>query len=429
MLTKKLSLCTFIFMAILSIQSVAFCHIPCGIIKQETPIKKNFSITKTAINYDLPINNVSAKNIRVLLSEQKLIDKLSFTLTSTKGLLIKSPIELGITTRYANNQIKLICHNNHLYICLRDGKYSRIKPDSIEIAGNTNEININDSPYHGSIIIHLDKKNKKAQIINKLHLEDYIYSVIRHESLPYWPHDMQKLQAIISRSYAVSLMTEARTNNRAYDIKNTNFHQVYNGIHECEHLRKAIDATEHLVIVHNQKIARTMFDICCGGSIPFHMKDQDKTKPYLYRKQPCKFCSSSKNFHWKQDLYSPTFLSMLKTNNLIKKKIHKLGKSIQSIDVTEKDDAGIVHQLTLMGKNNNHIILTGNDLKLSLPGTFKSLDFSIKKIRDRIVIYGKGWGHQRGLCQLGAKKLVDKGWGVKKILQFYYPGTKVGRLV
>ena len=38
---------------------------------------------------------------------------------------------------------------------------------------------------------------------------------------------------------------------------------------------------------------------------------------------------------------------------------------------------------------------------------------------------GKGWGHGVGLSQWGAKALADQGWDFKKILSFYYPGTKL----
>ncbi len=41
---------------------------------------------------------------------------------------------------------------------------------------------------------------------------------------------------------------------------------------------------------------------------------------------------------------------------------------------------------------------------------------------------GKGWGHGVGLSQWGAKALADQGWDFKKILSFYYPGTKLERM-
>lgn len=47
---------------------------------------------------------------------------------------------------------------------------------------------------------------------------------------------------------------------------------------------------------------------------------------------------------------------------------------------------------------------------------------------DCFVFTGKGWGHGVGLSQWGAKALADQGWDYKKILDFYYPGTKLDRM-
>ena len=43
----------------------------------------------------------------------------------------------------------------------------------------------------------------------------------------------------------------------------------------------------------------------------------------------------------------------------------------------------------------------------------------------RFLFRGKGWGHGVGLSQWGAKALADQGWDFKKILSFYFPGTKL----
>jgi SpoIID/LytB domain protein len=41
---------------------------------------------------------------------------------------------------------------------------------------------------------------------------------------------------------------------------------------------------------------------------------------------------------------------------------------------------------------------------------------------------GGGLGHGVGLSQTGAQNLAKLGWSSSKILQFYYPGTKLQRL-
>ncbi len=48
-------------------------------------------------------------------------------------------------------------------------------------------------------------------------------------------------------------------------------------------------------------------------------------------------------------------------------------------------------------------------------------------VRGGVTLYGRGWGHGVGLSQWGAKAMADHGWNVKKILDFYYPGTALKR--
>jgi stage II sporulation protein D len=43
----------------------------------------------------------------------------------------------------------------------------------------------------------------------------------------------------------------------------------------------------------------------------------------------------------------------------------------------------------------------------------------------QFVFRGTGWGHGVGMSQWGAKALADQGYDFKKILLFYYPGTRL----
>jgi stage II sporulation protein D len=45
---------------------------------------------------------------------------------------------------------------------------------------------------------------------------------------------------------------------------------------------------------------------------------------------------------------------------------------------------------------------------------------------DRILFEGRGWGHGVGLCQAGAARMGEDGRRYREILDFYYPGTKLG---
>jgi len=52
----------------------------------------------------------------------------------------------------------------------------------------------------------------------------------------------------------------------------------------------------------------------------------------------------------------------------------------------------------------------------------------IKKVKKGFIFRGKGWGHGIGMCQDGAKGLARKGTSYKKILHFYYSGSKIEKL-
>jgi stage II sporulation protein D len=43
-----------------------------------------------------------------------------------------------------------------------------------------------------------------------------------------------------------------------------------------------------------------------------------------------------------------------------------------------------------------------------------------------LVVKGRGWGHGVGLSQWGARGFAERGWGHRRILAHYYPGTRLG---
>lgn len=72
-------------------------------------------------------------------------------------------------------------------------------------------------------------------------------------------------------------------------------------------------------------------------------------------------------------------------------------------------------------------ILTGSQEKaeVSLPVTFKS---SFSKVSgseplSSLEIFGRGFGHQVGMCQSGAVELGKKGWSYRQIISMYYTGV------
>ncbi len=375
-------------------------------------------------------NQHEPKQVRVLLDEQTLDTEPHLVVQSKTGFTITAPIDSPAGIGFDVEELHILCTNNRLYLQCKDGKHRRLRHNSLEISNTSKELTVGGKTYQGSIIIRIDRDEKKVLIINKVDLEDYIYSVVRYECIPSWPLEMQKLQAIISRSYAAYQMTLARTSKplyKYYDIRNTNFHQVYNGSHTIAHIRQAVEETRNMVLTYKGAIALTMFDICCGGVKPSQMRCKDTSKPYLMRSTLCTHCIKSPHYQWKVDMSKTLFLNKLQAQAQSKNSCTKI-KSIQSIAVLDADRAGIVHKVKIVGNNNKRILLSGRDIRRALSPQILSLNFKIKLIGDRIVIHGKGHGHQKGVCQFGCKELLARGWSLNRVLDFYYPGTTLSRL-
>jgi stage II sporulation protein D len=375
-------------------------------------------------------HNEGSKIIRVLLNEYNTHEDIKFTFSSHDGFVLESPIGSGTTVAITDSTIFIRCVGGKIYIMCDGQQYRRLKYSELEICTPYNTPILNGRTYQGSLCLKIDDKTQELYVVNKLNLEDYIYSVLRYESIPSWPDEVQKVQAVASRTYALYHMYNARTKNKNsfYDIKNTIKNQLYNGVHSHTHLRQVVDETKGLILSYKNSIALTMFDVCCGGVYPALLRKKDLSKPYLYRKQKCDFCKDSSYYLKKEKILLSDFLSALKKNPKLSSKFKNFGNKLNDIYIIDKDKAGVVHKVRLAGRR--YLILTGQDIKSSLQSKIKSMAFSLKKEGKYVGITCHGYhSHFNGLCQCGARALVKKGYSWKEILAFYYPETRLSRIV
>ena len=86
--------------------------------------------------------------------------------------------------------------------------------------------------------------------------------------------------------------------------------------------------------------------------------------------------------------------------------------------------SGRIYELKIVGENSSIII--GKELEirkwLSHSHLYSSA-FVVEKENNTFTLYGAGWGHGVGLCQIGAAVMAEKGYTYKEILAHYYPNT------
>lgn len=353
--------------------------------------------------------------VKVLLAQQASPSVQVWSLESQEGFYLYHVHDTQVLKRekYTGPTMQVRHKGSHWYI-----NGVRIACERIIVAPIAKQVIFESNTYQGFIL--LTRDHHKICLINCLDLEEYVYAVLRTESWPGWPLEVNKVQAIACRTYVVSMMMDAKKQKRPYHVKNTNEHQTYAGVHTCPIKKLAVEQTAGLFLSHNNKPIRAMFDTCCGGVVPARIDGVNFVEaPYLARNYACTHCKRCKVYSWK------AVYEVKEVEQLIKQQVPHM-RNMRSIQITKKDKAGLVREALVHGGKKKHK-MPGRKL-YSLLKRVKSFCFGVRTQADKVIFEGKGYGHHMGLCQWGAREMVRDGWDYKRILQFYYPATEFKRL-
>ncbi len=369
-------------------------------------------------------NGTAPCHVRVLLDEKQSGDQTVWEIKSKEKLCACDP---------TNADTSLICKKviisarNGLEI-FDDAKRSLPKLSAIRIQAKDNLLNIDGTVFQGVLYAIEDKK--RILLINSLDIEDYIATVLRTESYPGWPLEMNKVMAITCRSYVLYNIVAAEKVGRWYHVKATNAHQTYRGYHKPEpSVKQAVAESQGLFLTHRDQPILAMYDICCGGVLPTKRVGVDKqSHPYLARPgcgycKACPYCQKNKIYEW--ELYS----NLASIEQSIKKELPGIKKLIGI--KSDSDKAGVVQKIRLKAESGNYTMPVkqfSTLLKRAQIGQLKSPYFSLHVADGRVRIEGKGFGHCLGLCQWGAREMVRRGFNYKDVFAFYYPGCSIARL-
>ncbi len=350
--------------------------------------------------------------VRVLLAESPKNFDMQWTVTSAADLLLVDP---EIKTKHRLKTKKLIISYQNKKFLINGEPITHQRFYIIPEQGN---IFFESKEYQGYLLFTADKQAVHA--INSLDIEEYVCSVLRTESWPGWPLEINKALAIASRSYVIGVILNNKITT-PYHVKNTNKHQTYSGVHADPVLKEAVAQTAGIFLADgNNNPIVAMFDSCCGGIIPAHIHGVDFTNaPYLARNYVCTFCKGSRGYNWTVE-YPIAHLE-----ETLKKEIKHL-KNMHGIKITKTDRAGLVEQVSVKTKHKTHQI-SGKKLYSLLPKV-RSFYFEVEMSKSHIRFTGRGIGHHLGLCQWGAREMVAQGYDYKSVLSFYYPGTHFMRL-
>ncbi|MFH1195725.1 MAG: SpoIID/LytB domain-containing protein [bacterium] len=248
--------------------------------------------------------------------------------------------------------------------------------------------------------------------------------------------------------------------------------QRYHGINKVinDNAYKAIEQTRGLILQYEDKICDTRYSKCCGGITenfenvwePVPKKYLRKIFDYKFEQEgfntdltnernavkwilgnPSAFCNTANKkilstslvgfdfetidfFRWRV-IYTQQELSAI----ILEKSGIDFGEIIDLIPV-ERGHSGRLVKLKIIGSKEKKII--GKELEirrvLSRSHLYSSAiviekNVEGKKIPSSFTIYGAGWGHGVGLCQIGAAIMASKGYMFDEILLHYFKGANI----
>ncbi|MBQ3834875.1 MAG: SpoIID/LytB domain-containing protein [Elusimicrobia bacterium] len=360
-----------------------------------------------------------------------------FICTNVFAISVKEYIKVGILS--GNKPITIGCDQKYYFVSgdkqvvLSAGKVT-VNPETntaviadkryklpIKFISSKNCLLVNDKIYRGNIIVNC--AGNKINIINELKFEDYLKGILPKEASSSWNTEALKTQAVISRTYAAKNVGKHAKD--GFDVCSTVHCQVYGGA-SCENKKcnLAVHDTKGEVVLYKGELAQTLFHAACGGHTddPKYVWGWKQETPSYLKGRKDKYCKNNPHSSWTTEV----------DESFIRQKLiaagYKVG-TVKKISYSGKT-TGKAAKIVTISSSKGKLKLNAYTFRLAVdPFKIKSTMFtSIKCKNKKFIFSGKGWGHKVGLCQWGAKAMGDKKLSYKKILDYYYPGTNIGKI-
>ena len=262
-----------------------------------------------------------------------------------------------------------------------------------------------------------------------------------------------------------------REDHALFDVCADDHCQRYQGVtRQCSpFVRRAVEATRGQVLTSNGEICDARFSKCCGGISERYATCWEETDPtYLQpvadcpdeqtaleseaeveawiKGRPKAFCNTTDEAFLSQvlndydretmDFYRwRIVLTQEETARRIREKCDADLGDILSLEPMERGSSGRISRLRIVGTQG--ILTIGKELEIRrvLSDThLKSSAFVVEKGSERegipqsFTLFGAGWGHGVGMCQIGAAAMADQGYKCEDILKHYYKNAQIKQL-
>ncbi|MFM7683669.1 MAG: SpoIID/LytB domain-containing protein [Bacteroidota bacterium] len=359
-----------------------------------------------------------AQKIRIGLYNSQKISNVKFTpkngnyfVFSDTNLIYNASTKDIIEMKINNNLIDVILNGNFL------NRYSEINfvAEKNENFLETKPIrpNLKSRLYESDFTV--QSKNGYLEIVNEIDLENYLEGVVESEAGPGQKTEYYKVQAIISRTYAVKYWNKHQSS--GFNLCDGTHCQAYlHKRNQSSLIDTAVKYTRQIILFDSiNQLASTFFHANCGGQTcePDLVWNQ-KMEGFSSFKDT--FCVHTFQAMWTKKIPLKDWFSFMES----KYNFPSWDSLSYSLAVNfEQKERKAFYINPVYG-------IPLRDLRDAFK--LKSTFFNCKKEGEFLVITGRGFGHGVGLCQEGAMGMAKYGYNFEQILSFYYPNRNIGKI-
>ena len=266
-----------------------------------------------------------------------------------------------------------------------------------------------------------------------------------------------------------------REDHKKFDVCADDHCQRYQGISKIlsEVARQSIELTRGIVMTDDDNVCDARYSKSCGGITesygnvwePIHRKYLSSVVDYKYEPDyyNLNFADEKNAVKWIKgnapafcNIHDPKILSHIlvdydqETKEFYRWKVEYTQQEIRElinsktkmefgdiIDLIplERGDSGRLIKLKIKGTRKEFIFGKELEIRKILSKThLYSSAFVVEKediinqIPQKFTLFGAGWGHGVGLCQIGAAYMASKGYQFDEILFHYFPGIRLKKI-
>jgi peptidoglycan hydrolase-like amidase len=305
--------------------------------------------------------------------------------------------------------------------------------------------------FAGMPEIHLDPASRKAQLVERIGMEDYLASVLATEVNPSWPLEALKAQAVAARSYALDRYLQA--DDQPWQLHwHYTVDMAYGGMKAAPRaIVSTMAQTRGQTLVHQGLPVPALFHACSGGKTESakHFRPDltgadgvtDMTAVMPAVDDPAGITGAealgftNTHLNWRAEVPLARITAGLK-DWAADHPLDRLafGTVVAVRMATRFNDSGRVATVTvrhLLGNKELDSEFSAADFRLAVgPGLVRSTNWTrcANVGGGVVVIEGRGYGHGVGMSQVSAYQLARTGSTAADIVKRFYPGAELVQL-